>query len=680
MLKKLMVLTVVLAVTAFAAYGPIPIPAGVEPDVYPVLPLRDGSITTISSSPAAAPLVAGDRGGVTMYDYQQNGAMGNRIAIDSAGNAHICWMHSEDETFAARDVYYNVWEKASGSFPGYWPDGVKASGVPRAGYTTMGALSDGRAVIAFHHDPDGDGVHQSAIVIDAAPGLGAFSSPVDVDPVTVPEQPIWPHIVVDNNDVIHVTAHISPADPANPPYNVDYLYYSRSTDQGQTFSPWKVITQTAGNDAAIAASKDGSKVAIAWMDAFPIEGIDWRRAMNGNIKYVESTNGGVSWSAPVNVTADYYTQEPVPNSSEEGLWWGAWYPDIDCAYDAAGNLHIGWGEGLRAYEVHGEPPDDTLFFWSMHKHFLRMVHWSEVTNDVNIASGPYSQFVPLTEEGDTIWDIYGFYLWGMAQRIENYFRPGIGCWNPQLAAIGSGDDILYTWQGQWDSLDLSAGGAINADIYAAISTNGGATWGGVADWTEGEFDENGFGLVAYATNLTNTHSPNAQVGHCESEEYHSAYPWIGSDSILHVTYIHDLFSGSVVQRGPGQGIVTTNPVMYLGSNDPAMKIYVGSGPEPRPQPESTSVAEAPYVEAPVITLLGKHPVAGSVIFSVSAPGTHAWLKIYDVAGSLVETIFDGTLDGTRMLTWDTKDAPAGVYFYSFVTPARTAKGRVVIIH
>ncbi|MCK4231354.1 hypothetical protein KAX21_00265, partial [candidate division WOR-3 bacterium] len=100
MIKKLMVLTVVLSVTAFAAYGPVQVPEGVEIGVAPVLSLRDGSITPISSSPAAAPLVAGDKGGVTMYDYQQNGVMGNRIVVDDIGDAQICWMHSEDETFA----------------------------------------------------------------------------------------------------------------------------------------------------------------------------------------------------------------------------------------------------------------------------------------------------------------------------------------------------------------------------------------------------------------------------------------------------------------------------------------------------------------------------------------------------------------------------------------------------
>ena len=662
MLKKLMVLTVVLAVAAFAAYGPIPIPEGMEFSVAPVLPLKDGPVTATLFS-TAAPLVAGDRGGVTMYDYQQNGAMGNRIAVDTIGDAQICWMHSEDETFAARDIYYNVWEKASGSFPDYWPDGVKASGVPRAGYTTMGALSDGRAVIAFHHTPTTDNV--SAVVVDAAPKLGAFSSPVDVDPVTVPEQPIWPHIVVDNDGFIHVTAHISPADPYHPPDNVHYLYYSRSTDQGQTFSPWQVLAEDAGSDAAMTASADG-KVAIAWVSGLPFKGrTDLHRAGIGHVYYVESTNNGASWSAPVKVTDGLYEDE-APDSRDTVLL-AAITRSIDCAYDGAGNLHIGFGEGWRSHWIEG---DTAVWIGSNVRVYMRMAHWSEAHKEVTIASSPCSMLVPRDPDGDTIHFLWEGHFWGIAE-FADYFYPGLGCWNPQLAAIGSGDDMIFTWTGQWDSLDLSAGMTINADIYAAISTDGGATWGPVADWTEQDLRERG-NVFAFITNVTNTHSPNAQVGHCESEEYHSAYPWIGSDSILHVTYIHDLFSGSVVQSGPANGVFTTNPVMYLGS-----KVYVGDGPDTI----ISHVKEDPNPNnVPVVEVVGQHPISGSVVFSVSAPGTHASLKIYDAAGKLIETLFKGTLDGTRTLTWDASAVPAGVYFYSFVTPARTAKGRVVVIH
>ncbi|TKJ44437.1 hypothetical protein CEE36_01460 [candidate division TA06 bacterium B3_TA06] len=668
MLKKLIVLTGVFAVAAFAVLGPIPVPEGVELQACPLVPLRDGPITPVLSS-TAMPFVEGDQGGVTTYDYQQNGAMGNRIAVDADGNAQICWMHSEDETFVERDIYYNVWKVETGSFPDYWPDGVKASGEPRAGYTTMGVLPDGEAVIAFHHSPDGV-THQSAVVVDADPGLGAFSSPVDVDLITVPEQPIWPHIVVSNDGIIHVTAHISPADPYHPPDNVHYLYYSRSTDGGQTFSPWQVITQNSASDAAMAVSADG-KVAIAWVSGLPFKGrTDLHRAAIGHVYYVESTNNGASWSAPVKVTDGLYEDE-APDSRDTVLL-AAITRSIDCAYDGAGNLHIGFGEGWRSHWIEG---DTAVWIGSNVRVYMRMAHWSEAHKEVTIASSPCSMLVPRDPDGDTIHFLWEGHFWGIAQ-FADYFYPGLGCWNPQLAAIGSGDDMVFTWTGQWDSLDLSGGLTINADIYAAISTDGGATWGPVADWTEQDLRERG-NVFAFITNLTNTPSPGARPGDCESEEYHSAYPWIGSDSILHVTYIHDLFSGSVVQSGPAYGVALKNPVMYLGSNDPAMKVYVGDGPDTI----ISHVKEDPNPNnVPVVEVVGQHPISGSVVFSVSAPGTHASLKIYDVAGKLVETLFDGRLDDTRMLTWDASAVAAGVYFYYFVTPAHTASGRVVVVH
>jgi len=625
-----------------------------------------------------------------------------------------------------------------------------------------------------------------------------------------------------------MTQSVTLTSPSSDAFNC--LYYSRSTDEGETFSNWKVISEDAVNSAAMTVSADG-KVAIAWVAGVTVEGYADKRTPSGHVKYVESTDNGASWSSPVKVTDGYYPDK-APNTLDEYYLY-AWSRDLDCAYDAAGNLHIGFGEGPRSYEVR----NDTLWFSYFYSFFLRIMHWSEVTNKLNVASGPYSQFVPITEEGDTVWGTYGLHLWGLGPRVDGYWIPGLGCWNPQLAAMEDGS-MVYTWTGQWDSLDLSAAGTINADIYAAISTNGGATWRAVADWTVEDIERYG-PVLAYFTNLTNTHSPGARPGNCESEEYHSAYPWIGSDSILHITYIHDLFAGPAMGSSPVKGIITENPVMYLGS-----KVYAGEGPPPQsvrgtlssptsvlltegyqggtttydcqshgatgnriaidsagnahicwmysdqedfsdrciyynawekisedfvwptgakvsgiaragyttmgvlsdgrpvvafhhdpdgdsvywaavavegwggefnspvdidpvtvpeqpicpkivigpdnvihiiahiPAPDSpvgSVVKESTVNEAVMIELVGQHPVANSVVFKVSAPGTHASLKIYDVAGKLVETVFEGTLDGTRMLTWDASAVAAGVYFYYFVTPAHTASGRVVII-
>jgi hypothetical protein len=671
MLKKLIVLTMVLALAAFAAAVPnvIPAPKGLEMYTAPL-------IASESESSGALPMsgdvfqTAGDQGGITTYDYQSNGAMGNRIAVDADGDVHISWMHDDDANFANRDIYYNVWKKSTGDF--IWPSGIKASGTAKAGYATMGLLSDGRAVVAYHHDPDGDGIYQSVVSIDALPKGGAFSSPIDVDATTVPNQPIWPKIAVGPDNVIHVTAHVYWDGSGTQPSDYNYLYYSRSTDGGVTFSPWQILSQNAGNDAAVAISKNGSKVAIAWVFGFPIAGATDKLASHGNVCYIESTNSGASWSSETEVTDGFYG-EYSPNTSDS-VSMGAICNSLDCAYDAAGNLHIAWGDAWRAgYE---NPDDEFKVYYSYYaRWFQRMMHWSEVTNEPNLASGKYTQFTPLDDEGNII-EQFDMGFWGLGPSVEGYAHPWLGCGYPQLSAIGSGDDMVYTWVGQWDSLDYTAAGTINGDLYATISTDGGATWGAVKDWTQADFSKPGYGyIVAYATNLTNSHSPNAKIGESLDEDYPSMWPWIGSDSILHITYNHDLFAGSVV-NAPTENISTNNPVMYLGANEPSItKIYVGSGPEPSGVEEA-----APRVEAAVVELIGEHPVTNSVAFSVSVPGSHASLKIYDAAGNLVETLFEGELNGTRMLTWNASAAAAGVYFYYFATPTRIENGRVVVVH
>ncbi len=651
MLKKLIVLTVVFAVAALAGSYVMPAPSGIEMLTAPACQSLDEEGGALVQSGSV--LAPGFQGGVTMYDYQQNGAMGNRIALDADGNVHINWMHSEDESFGVRDVYYNAWEAASEDF--VWSSGVKASGTPRAGYTTMGILSTGEAVVAFHHSPEST---VSAVVVDAANMVGSFSSPVDVSPSNPATPPIWPHMVVDADDVIHVTGHVhwDGTTPAEPPLNYNYLYYSRSTDAGVNFSTWEVISENAGDDAAMAASADG-KVAIAWGAGFPITGTSGKFATNGNVLYVESTNNGQSWSSEVEVTDGYYGDEQ-PNTRDT-VSLGALTRMIDCCYDGDNNLHIAWGDAWRsAYE---NPDDNNKVYYSYYpRWFARGMEWCEDgPAEPTVASGPHNQFLPLTEEGDTIeWLNIGF--WGIAQSVDGYVAPGLGFWNPQLSAWGS--DMVYTWSGQWDSLDVTGAGTINADIFASITTDNGNTWKPVEDWydTTAERDP----VWGYVTNLTNTHSPGAGIGASESEGYHSTYPLIGSDGILHITYIHDLFAGPAVMP-PTQGIVTTNPVMYF----PVDSIKVSA------EVINTSAIAENLVPNAVVTVLGENLVANSVAFSVSAPG-QASFKIYDAAGSLVETL---AVEGSTV-TWDVSSVSSGVYFYSLVTPDNTASGRVVVVH
>jgi hypothetical protein len=628
--------------------------------------------------------------------------------------------------------------------------------------------------------------------------------------------------------------------PAPQSEAANCLYYSRSTDSAASFSQWRIISGEAGGDAAIAVSQDG-KIAIAWVAPLPV-GNTGRFATHGNVRYVESTDNGETWSDEVEVTDDFYAEE-TPNSPDT-ITLGAIKGSIDCAYDRAGNLHIGWGDAWRGAYVSG----DTLYYRFFRRWFQRMMHWSQVTDTFYVVSSmglhdEYTQF-PYYEDGTHIEDWLDLGFWGLGFDVDGYTRPGLGCWNPQLAAIGPDDDMVYTWTGQWDSLDFTAAGTINADLYAAITTDGGNTWGPVADWSYEDIERYGSWLFARITNLTDTHSPNAKIGESLSEEYHSVWPWIGSDSVLHITYIHDLFAGSCL-HAPTENIFTENPVMYLGR-----RVYVGESPQPTvkeilasttsayltagyqagittydyqsngamgnriavdadgdvhivwmhseeyspgfpdcsiyynvwkkstgdfiwpsgvkasgtakagyttmallsdgravvafhhdpdgdgvycaavtvdvlpkvgafgspididpvtvpeqpicpkivtdPNDVIHVIAHIPLPDPPVgsgsviedppaagramIEVSGQHPAAGPVAFSVSASFDQASLKVFDAAGSLVETLFEGRLCGTQTIIWDASAVSAGVYFYRFVTPVGTESGKVIVVH
>lgn len=76
--------------------------------------------------------------------------------------------------------------------------------------------------------------------------------------------------------------------------------------------------------------------------------------------------------------------------------------------------------------------------------------------------------------------------------------------------------------------------------------------------------------------------------------------------------------------------------------------------------------------------------ATCLAFNLTQPG-HVGVKVYDVTGQLVSTVFAGPAKaGLTSIVWDGKDArganlPNGVYFYSIETEARTHTGKLIIM-
>lgn len=585
----------------------------------------------------------------TSYDAQRwdNGV---RVAVDSKGNVHFAYMYYPltGGSYTSRTVKYNMWDKAENKWA--YNQSIQVSGAKRAGYCTIGVLSDDRPVVAYHESTISatDTITSSVVAVEVSPGLGVFSyTNLPIDPT---RQEIWPNVIVGSDDVIHV---VSTNSEVGTTWDGSDVYYSRSTDDGKNFSAWFTIQKDKSiRDASLAVSPNGKKVAVLWPRGFTSGTSDTMYINFCNYLYRESTDGGKTWGTTKVITEDRYPQAPVID--EFFRLWGVYYgASLAGIYDDQNNLHAVFGEGFI------NTPSATSYSW-IPRACMRLVHWSSATGEFN--AGVSGKLTQIKADGSgTPWepDIDSLHYWGVVAYPDDgnpYFYAGTAF--PTFARADK--NLICVWQGQWDTLDVSAAYYTNMDVNVAISDDYGVTWKPVVDWDSAAVENDSTRM--YFSNITNTHSELAAPGYCEDESCVSVYPIVGTDNLLQITYIKDLFSGNFIYCDATQ---TNNPVMYLNQT-----IKVGK------KTDEIAVEETPQPQVSDITLMGGGPYSNAVTFKVGNPSANSNLKIYNVSGSLVETI----VSGAETITWDAGTAPAGVYFYSFSTSTNTSNGRFVVVH
>ncbi len=442
----------------------------------------------------------------TFADYQQNGTLGNRLSIAGDYRA-FDWMHSPDSnsTWPTRWIRYNSYY--NGAFQ--LGLGMEVTTAMRSGYCTIGSFSDGRAICFFHM---GSRVF-SVAATEISAGSGLFNDPVAIDTITIPPggtgsgTTIWPHGAVGMNDVCHVISY-----PSKPPGSASDFYYSRSTDQGATFSPWMPVmndSQISTLSPDIYASPRSPKVLIAYTRKIenPNPGITTQ--VQQNVWFRESPDNGVTWNSPVRVTNYAW---PTPGDTNPFPFA---YTDVDGIYDKDGNLHLVWTEVWFA---------DT----TGRAYGSRIMHWSQATG-ITLVSGVGNNNAPPVITDSSIWYMPKWDAWR---------RPAD---RPQLACDYTNGNLYCVWTGNKDMNDTSASGRTNNELWLSYSTDGGATWS------------------RYARNLTNSPSPGAQPGFCEDDDYFTLWSEV-YDGKLHIQYINDKDAGGLPQN---EGVATNNPVLYL---------------------------------------------------------------------------------------------------------------------
>ena len=508
-MKKIFVLaamlTLVAFVLAFAANDRIASSKGFSASVTKVAPVKktplirgDEDFSGMPYAPTNPGLITaspGDTLGYTQYDYQTNGSSGNRIVLDSHGGLHVCWMNGVVYP-SERKIYFNYVDPTGAiGWPGI---GTEVNSLLGMGYTQIDIDNTDLASVGYHH-----GSRESLFVsTDAFTGGGSFTT-YGTKYLFAGDGNgcIWPYMTIDNGGRLHVTAcEASPTAGA-----VQTLGYARTTNGGQTWTTPVVVDTVITISPIVTSSRVSNKVAIVYSHPFDTTSQLWN-----DVYYIMSTDG-VNWDfagGKVNITD--YQANPDSHCA---------YTDVDAVFDFNDNLHIIWNS-QATFDSAG------LIYLS---YDAKMNHY-----DVN--SGTITQMACAF---DSLWAETGC---------------DFGAWNFSLAKSSIGVDnvnnALFATYTSWTTLDCSAGGFANGDIFMQYSTDGGATW-------------------TLRGNVTESHTPDCLAGDCDSDHWSSLAEVVDDD--LHLFYVNDKDAGGIPQT---EGSVTDNPMLYYAYSNPVRDLAI----------------------------------------------------------------------------------------------------------
>jgi len=279
------------------------------------------------------------------YDFQTNNSA-QQLWMDpnNPNFLHAVFMNSQVTTsWPDRTcLYYGSTDAGVNWFQlGQVPINTGSDG--RSGYTVIYGNSSGAAVI-MNHNNSGGSETRAKVYVDGSPFEYNFT---EYDPLAVPYEvnsPIWPRMVVDDNDnVVFISSQSGsgglPADSS----------FTNVLNSGTgLFNGWQVYDGHQAEAYAISKSESGDIIGMVY------EGQDISNAIH-DIFYRESTDGGLTWSAPILV----WDTEPPPVDSMLGPWRGI---DIEflgeepCAVFEIGRVTSG-------ESFHIDVPS-SIYFWS----------------------------------------------------------------------------------------------------------------------------------------------------------------------------------------------------------------------------------------------------------------------------------------------------------------------------
>ena len=590
--------------------------------------------------------------GHTWNDVQHNASCGRQIQVDDMGWVHVAWMNGLNEGAAYRHIFYQLMNDMDQLIFTTGELGVQVDQSTKSGYTVLELYPDNRAMPAFHQLSAGSALYHSAMGFDYFPQTGAFFTldlPWVYDLSGNDLKVEWPHMDCDIDGNFHIVSTHNP-----PSGTLHDIYYCKGVYdplgftidyQDQFGNPQQELFENVTIvSTEVACSPVSNKVAIGWPQWAATEPDTGQ--YDNDLVYVVSEDGiSFDWANPVNVTNFIPPDSTLlPDTIDANKDTIRVYPDISLIYDYDDVLHAFFTtRGYFATTGTISTGNSFIWHWDEEQQVFSLVASGWFENGV-YSPGAWNTYVSRASAAidEETGEIYCMYL--------RYFQPIESGHHPYMVG---------------DTTDFSAAGFPNGEIWMTKSVDNG--W----SWSEG-------------LNVTNTYSPDAAAGDCQSEVTPSMAPDISNGS-CHIFYILDKDAGSVFQTegtwSYNDAIYHRVPVTAIPDEPviPPYPLHIDSTGFPFP----VSVAGAVELTPDIFTLEQNHPnpfnPATSIRYSLPADADIS-LKVFDVQGREAAVLFEGIQKaGQHHLEFDASHLSSGIYFYRLNTGGVSVTKKMILM-
>jgi hypothetical protein len=546
---------------------------------------------------------------VTTYDLQTNGSMGRRTYLYSDGTIGAVATFSATTSgtaFPDRGTGYNYFNgTAWGTAPTARLESIR-TGWPE--YCPFGATGE---IFISHNVTTGASLLMGTRTTKGT-GTWNITQPTALGPPSGAAVMAWPRMVTNgpNHNYIHIIALTEPTANGGTTYQgLDgAILYIQSTDGGVTWTNWQLLPGMTSSQYLAFSGDD-----YAWAEphgdtlCFTV-GSNWVDQF-----IMKSVNNGTSWTKTIVWQCAY------------DLWPGTTNTDTfycsdgnsAVALDKNGNVHLAFGRQRAVGDNTGAkfyfPFTDGLIYW--HEGMAQLPQSLDV-DSIFVASVP---------------DTMVFY--NAATQLAYYYNSMTS--QPQLH-IDNNNNIYLVYSTVTMLLDPNS--YMLRHLYSRGSTDGGVTW---KDWTY-EITQNFFQY------------------HWEECVFPSISPTstYGPDGLIYIPFQGDLEAGDYLKNSvagsQGQVEITNNDLILT-------------------QPRKDSITGLPdgivqkkIQPAMYVTQNSPNPVKNQTIIDVmvNKPGSLS-MEVYSLVGQKVFAINRGSVNaGEQRFILNASQFTPGVYFYT----------------